>query len=131
MPTRIRGISEIVLHVHEMGRALNFYRDVLGLTVISPLSLQGETFLEAGGAPTGVPQMVVLVQLPPESATFATPRQLSRLALEISVTDFESELERLKALGYNVRTGKHPVVPARTMYIDDPDGNQVALICKR
>ena len=131
MATRIRGISEIVLNVHEVGKALEFYRDVLGLTVISPPSMQDRIFLEAGGAPTGVPQMIVLMPLGPESSTFASPRSLHHLAFEISASDFDSELERLKGLGYNVRVGRHLVVSAKTMYIDDPDGNEVALICKR
>lgn len=131
MPTKIRGITEIVLWVHEKGKALQFYRDVLGLTVISPPSMKDPVFLEAGGAPTGVPQMIVLVQLPPESGAFATPRQLHHLALEISPTDFDNEMERLKGLGFEVRAGKHPVIPSRTMYINDPDGNEIELICKR
>jgi catechol-2,3-dioxygenase len=93
--------------------------------------MQDRVFLEAGGAPTGVPQMIVLMPLGPESSTFASPRPLHHLALEISASDFDSELERLQGLGYKVRVGRHPVVPAKTMYIDDPDGNKVALICKK
>lgn len=131
MPTRIRGISEIVLNVHEVGKAVEFYRDILGLTVISPPAMQDRVYLEAGGAPTGVPQMIVLMGLGPESSNFASPRQLHHLALEISASDFDSELGRLKGLGYNIRVGRHPVVPAKAMYIDDPEGNEVALICKR
>ncbi len=130
MPTTIRGIAEIVLWVHEMGKSLHFYRDVLGLTVISPPTMSSPVFLEAGGAPTGVPQMIVLVQLPPESGPFATPRQLHHLALEIAPKDFDGEQARLKGLGFEVRSGQHPIIPSRTMYITDPDGNEVELICK-
>ena len=131
MATRIRGISEIVLNVHEVGKALEFYRDVLGLTVISPPSMHDRVYLEAGGAPTGVPHMIVLMALGPESSNFASPRQLDHLALEISPSDFDGEMERLKGLGYNVRVGRHPVVSAKTIYINDPEGNEVALICKK
>lgn len=131
MATRIRGISEIVLNVHEMGAALKFYRDVLGLTVISPPSIHDRVYLEAGGAPTGVPQMIVLITLPPESSGFAAPRQLHHLALEISPTDFDAEMERLRGLSFNVQVGRHAVVPAKTMTVNDPDGNEIALICKR
>jgi catechol-2,3-dioxygenase len=131
MPTRIRGITEIVLNVHELGTALAFYRDILGLTVISPPTMQDRVYLEAGGAPTGVPQMIVLQPLGPESSSFASPRQLHHLALEISSSDFDAELERLKGLGYRARVGRHAVVPAKTMYLVDPDGNEVALICKK
>ena len=36
---------------------------------------------------------------------------------------------RLKELGYEIRYGQHPVIPSRTMYVDDPDGNEVEFIC--
>ena len=26
--------------------------------------------------------------------------------------------------------GQHPVIPSRTMYVDDPDGNEVEFICR-
>jgi catechol-2,3-dioxygenase len=32
--------------------------------------------------------------------------------------------------GYEPRPGKHPVLPSRTMYVDDPDGNEVEFICR-
>jgi catechol 2,3-dioxygenase-like lactoylglutathione lyase family enzyme len=49
--------------------------------------------------------------------------------LELAPEDFEAEEARLKALGYQIRYGQHPVIPSRTMYIDDPDGNEVEFIC--
>ena len=130
MPTRIRGIAEIVLWVHDMKKSLYFYREMLGLTVISPAAMENPVFLEAGGAPLGLPQMIVLVQLPREAGPFQTPRTLHHLAFEISPKDFDDEQNRFKSLGFDVRTGQHPVVPSRTMYITDPDENEVELICK-
>jgi catechol 2,3-dioxygenase-like lactoylglutathione lyase family enzyme len=73
--------------------------------------------------------MVVLVPLPPASEAFARPRTLHHLALELAPPDFEAEETRLKALGYQLRYGQHPVIPSRTMYVDDPDGNEVEFIC--
>jgi catechol 2,3-dioxygenase-like lactoylglutathione lyase family enzyme len=131
MATKIRGISEVALWVHEMGEAVRFYRDVLGLTVISPPNVQDEVILEAGGPPTGVPQMVVLKQLPPESREFGSPRQIHHLTFEISPKDFDGEMERLKGLGLSVRPGKHSVIPSRTISVDDPDGNEIELLAKR
>ena len=131
MATKIRGISEVALWVHEMGASVRFYRDVLGLTVISPPNVQDQVVLEAGGPPSGVPQMVVLMQLPPESREFGSPRQLHHLIFEISPKDFDGEVERMKSEGQNVRLGKHLVIPARTLLLEDPDGNEVELIAKR
>ena len=54
------GISEIVLWTADKERALHFYRDLLGLEVISPPTLQN-VFLKVGEGHAGIPQMVVLV----------------------------------------------------------------------
>ncbi len=55
---KIVGISEIVLWTADKERALHFYRDLLGLEVISPPTL-ANTFLKAGEGNAGIPQMIV------------------------------------------------------------------------
>jgi catechol 2,3-dioxygenase-like lactoylglutathione lyase family enzyme len=124
--TKIKGIAEIVLNVHNLEASLKFYQEVLGLEVIGR---PGPVFLRAGSPALTVPQMVVLVPLPPGSEAFAQPRTLHHLALELAPADFDTEEARLKALGYQIRYGQHPVIPSRTMYVDDPDGNEVEFIC--
>lgn len=124
--TKIKGLAEIVLHVHDMEAALKFYQEVLGLEIIGR---PGPVFLKAGAAAVEVPQMLVLVPLPPGAAEFSGPRTLHHLALELAPDDFDAEEQRLKALGYEIRYGQHPVIPSRTMYVDDPEGNEVELIC--
>ena len=128
--TRIRGIAEIVLNVHDQAAALQFYRDVFGLTVISPPDVPGPIFLQAGSGQAGIPQMIVLVPLPPGTAIFALPRTLHHLALEVAPEDFDAVQEHLHGLGLATRTGKHPVIPSRTLYVNDPDGNEVEIICR-
>lgn len=128
--TAIQGLAEIVLWVHDMTAALAFYRDLLGLRVISPPERSNPIFLQAGPAQAGIPQMIVLVQLPAGSSAFAAPRPLHHLALTIEPAAFDGEERRLRATGLPVRTGQHPVITSRTMYIDDPDGNEVELICR-
>jgi catechol-2,3-dioxygenase len=127
-PIAIQGLAEVVLNVHDMQRALGFYCDLLGLEVISPPDRPNPMFLRAGAATDVLPSLVVLVQLPPDAEAFAKPRTLHHLALAISPEDFEPVRANLVARGFTVRTGEHPVLPSRTMYIDDPDGNEVELI---
>jgi len=124
--TKIKGIAEIVLNVHDMEASLKFYHEVLGLKVIGR---PGPVFLKAGNPAVSVPQMLVLVPLAAQAGPFETPRTLHHLALELDPADFEAEEQRLKELGYKIRYGQHPVVPSRTMYVDDPDGNEVEFIC--
>ncbi len=128
--TSIRDIAEIVLNCHDQGAALRFYRDVFGLTPIAPPDRPGPIFLQAGPGQAGVPQMVVLAPLPPDAGPFAPPRTLHHLALEIAPEDFDPTWARLRGLGYEIRTGQHPVIPSRTMYVTDPDGNEVEIICR-
>ena len=126
----VRGISEIVLWAHDAPATVQFYRDVLGLKVISPPERKNPIFLQAGSGAAGVPQMIVVVQLPADAGPFIPPRTLHHLALEVAPEDFDAEKARLEGLGFAVRSGQHPVIPSRTMYLDDPEGNEVELICR-
>lgn len=126
----IRGLAEIVLHVRDRERSLAFYRDVLGLPVISPADFPGPVFLKAGEGHAGIPQMMVLVSLPEDAPPFQPPSHLHHLALEVRPDEFDAFQQRLESSGYAVRGGQHPVVPSRTLYVDDPDGNEVELICR-
>ncbi|HYN89916.1 MAG TPA: VOC family protein [Ardenticatenaceae bacterium] len=125
----IVGISEIVLWTADQQRALQFYRDLLGLQVISPPHLPN-VFLKAGEGNAGIPQMIVLVPKPDDVKARPSGYQLHHLALEVPEEDFDAQHEALVAAGYQPRGGKHPVLASRTMYVDDPDGNEVELICR-
>lgn len=124
----ITGLAEVVLNVRDITAALTFYRDLLGLAVISPPEMLSPVFLQAGTAMPGLPAMLVLVQLPPDAAPFAAPRPLHHLALAVDTVAFDATEQALVGAGFEVRRGKHPVVPSRTIYINDPDGNEVELI---
>lgn len=126
--TSIEGLAEVVLNVHDMGASLGFYRDLLGLEVISPPERTNPVFLRAGAATGGLPAMVVLVALPDGAADFGTPRTLHHLALAIPAEAFDTTRQALIGRGHEVRSGEHPVLPSRTMYLNDPDGNEVELI---
>ena len=127
--TLIKGLAEIVLNVRDQGAALAFYRDTLGLTVISPPDRPGPIFLQAGPAQVGIPQMIVLVLLPAGSAPFAAPRTLHHLALTVAPEDFDQLQAHLHEQNFTTRGGQHPVIPSHTLYVNDPDGNEVEFIC--
>jgi catechol-2,3-dioxygenase len=126
---RVVGISEIVLWTRDKGEAVRFYHDLLGLEIISPATLPN-VFLKVGEGHVGIPQMIVLV--PKSEAVKAQPSgyQLHHLALELPEDAFEAQHAALVAAGYTPRPGVHPVLASRTMYIDDPDGNEVEFICR-
>ena len=124
----IAGLAEVVLNVRDIGTALGFYRDLLGLDVISPPEMTSPVFLKAGAATVDLPALVVLVQLPGASPEFTRPRTLHHLAFAVTPDGYDRAVRVLTEAGLEVRSGKHPVLPSRTMYVDDPDGNEVDLI---
>lgn len=128
--TAIRGVAEIVLATHNLERMLAFYEGILGLERMQAAPEVKPAFLRVAPGQAGIPQMVVLVPLSPGTPAFSGPRTLHHLALELEPHDFDHERTRLQGLGFTVRDGKHPVVPSRTMYVDDPEGNEVELICR-
>ena len=127
----IRGLTEVVIWVHNLEKSLHFYRDLLGLTVMSPPDFRGAVFLQAGQSQAGAPQQIVLVPLPQDAPAFPgerTQRPLHHIGIELAPEDFEAESDRLQSLGFEVRFGDHPFLALKGMYLDDPDGNEVELI---
>lgn len=122
------GIAEIVLWTTNKERALAFYRDLLGLEVISPPTLPN-VFLKVGAGQAGIPQMIVLVPKSEEIKARPSGYQLNHLAFELASVDFDAQHALLVTAGYQPRAGQHPVFASRTMYVDDPDGNEVEFIC--
>ncbi len=122
------GIAEIVLWTANKERALSFYRDLLGLEVLSPPTLRN-VFLKVGDGHAGMPQMIVLVPKTEEIKTRPSGYQLNHLAFELPPTQFDAQHALLVTAGHRPRGGKHPVFACRTMYVDDPDGNEVEFIC--
>lgn len=127
--SKIVGISEIVLWTADQPAALRFYRDLLGLEVMSPPGLPN-VFLRVADGHAGVPQMIVLVPKPEAIKAQPAGNQLHHLAFELPPDQFDAQHAALSAAGYQPRGGKHPVIASRTLYVDDPDGNEVEFICQ-
>ena len=54
---------------------------------------------------------------------------VDHLAFEIELADFERERGRLADQGLAVTTAQHGWVRWRSLYVDDPEGNTVELVC--
>src|SRR5918994_2936741 len=125
---QIDGLAEVVLNVHDASRAIAFYGDLLGLERMTPADQPGPIFFRAGQATDRVPSLLVLVPLSPGAQSFGEPRTLHHLALTVPETIFDEARATLTRAGIEVRDGKHPVLAVRTMYVTDPDRNEVKLI---
>ena len=124
-------LAEVVLWVRNMDRALAFYRDLFGLSQISPPELPNR-FLRAGPGEGPVPEMIVLVPHPEPSGAFPAEkprRPLHHLAFNVAAERYDELQRRCRESGLEVRGGVHPVLSGvRTFYVDDPDGNEVEVI---
>ena len=59
----------------------------------------------------------------------AATSTIDHIAFEVALADFANEKERLEALGLHVETAEHAWVHWRSLYVTDPEGNQVELVC--
>jgi catechol 2,3-dioxygenase-like lactoylglutathione lyase family enzyme len=125
----IVGLAEIVLWTADKAKARAFYEELLGLPVISPPHLPN-IFLKAGEGHAGIPQMIVLVPKSAEVLAQPSGYQLHHLAFEVPTDQFDAQHARFVDAGLQPRGGKHPVLASRTMYVHDPDGNEVEFICQ-
>jgi catechol 2,3-dioxygenase-like lactoylglutathione lyase family enzyme len=131
--TRVAGLAEIVLWAADIDASVEFYRDRLGLEVISPPQMPNK-FLRVTQPEGGIPEMIVLIPHPYPDDYFPThkkkeQRTLHHLAFRVGSSEYD-ELERgFIESGIEVRHGVHPVLKnVRTFYVDDPDGNEVEVI---
>ena len=125
---QIDGLAEVVLNVRDPKQAVAFYGGLLGLQRISPEGQAGPIFFRVGQANDRIPSLLVLVPLPANAPAFAAPRTLHHLALTIPAALFDDARSTLVEAGIEVRDGQHPVLSVRTMYVTDPDGNEVEFI---
>ena len=125
---QIDGLAEVVLNVRDASLAIAFYGGLLGLERMTPADQPGPIFFRAGQATDRVPSLLVLVPLSPGAENFGEPRTLHHLALTVPETNFDEARATLTGAGIEVRDGKHPVLAVRTMYVTDPDGNEVEFI---
>src|SRR5258708_20764266 len=100
---QVVGISEIVLWTANKERALQFYRDLIGLEVISPATL-ANTFLMVGEGNAGIPQMIVLVPKSDEVKAKPFGYQLHHMAFELPEDAFDAQHDAFVAAGYQPRS---------------------------
>jgi len=128
--SRVEGLAEIVLWVADMEAALQFYRDMFGMEIISPPQMPNK-FLRVA-APGAIPEMIVLIPHPHPEDYFPRHKEkrvLHHLAFRLNARSYDELENAFIERGVEVRHGVHPVLKGvRTFYVDDPDGNEVECI---
>lgn len=134
MNGRIRALGETVLRVRDRARMTEFYTRVIGLDVMR--ELPGITFLRVASGHGGHTQIIGLFDesLPApmpgvREAIAIEATSLHHFAFEIDLGDHGPELARLRGLGVEVVTAEHRWCQWRSIYVRDPEGNVVELVC--
>jgi catechol 2,3-dioxygenase len=128
--TVVRGLGEIALRVNNLDAMQKFYADVIGLPLMT--RFQHSAFFKIADGYAGHTQVLALfdrAQSPGYRGSDAATSTIDHIAFEIPLADFEGEKKRLKGLGLQVETTEHAWVHWRSLYVTDPEGNQVELVC--
>jgi len=126
----VRGLGEIALRVSNLDAMQKFYEEVIGLPLMNRDS--NSAFFKIAEGYGGHTQVFVLFdrsQNPGYRGTDAATTTIDHIAFEIPLTEFADELTRLKGLGLQVETAEHAWMHWRSLYVADPEGNQVELVC--
>ena len=148
----VTGLAEIALNVRDLPSMRRFYERVLGFPLLyqgchedgpepDPAGEPTIAFLTIAEADTplghrGHPQILALIDYrrhafararfrghQPSTSTF------NHLAFEIPADRFDAERTRLTEHGLEPDARSLPGMAARSLFFDDPEGNQIELIC--
>jgi catechol-2,3-dioxygenase len=125
MSTKVRALGEVALRVNDLAAMRRFYEDVLGL---EPLGVfEHAVFYRTAPGYGGHTQVFVLfargVPVSPQAST------VDHIAFTIDREDFEAERARLEGLGLKLKLADHAWVRWRSLYVFDPEGNEIELVC--
>lgn len=123
--TAVKALGEVALRVNDLSRMKHFYQEVLGLQVLGEFPTAVLSKIADGY--DGHTQVLALFDrstpVGPERTT------IDHFAFTISRDDYQAERERLERLGLDVKVVQHAWVHWRSLYFDDPEGNEVELVC--
>lgn len=126
----IKGLGEIALRVNDLDKMQKFYEKVIGLELMR--RFEQSVFFRIAEGVEGHTQILALFDRTDTdgfSGIDSKKSTVDHIAFVISKNDYESEKKRLEDLGHEVRTAYHEWVKWRSLYIYDPEGNNVELVC--
>lgn len=131
-----KRLGELVLRSTNAQALVEFYRDVIGLEPYATLG--SATFLKIDDDFEGHPQLLAIFE---ESHEFGGPQDiqpdlakarvgtLHHFAFVLEQHDFNSDGDRLQRVGAELKFAEHAQFGWRSIYMHDPDGNSVELVC--
>lgn len=125
----IKGLGEVNVRVKDLATMTKFYVDVLGLKPI--YKSKKHVFLRVADGFGGHTQVVALFNHEYDghrNAPDAGKSTLHHVAFEIPLKSLAVERRRLEDAGLEISEEEHPEVHWRSIYFDDPEGNQIEFV---
>jgi len=126
----IKNLGEIALRVKDLDTMQKFYEEIVGLELMKRFS--DSAFFKIAEGYGGHTQILALFdrsKQPDYRGVISETSTIDHIAFAISLADFDFEKKRLEQLGLRVYTSEHSWVHWRSLYIKDPEGNEVELVC--
>ncbi len=130
MSCAIKSLGEIAFRVDDLETMQKFYEEVIGLKLMK--RFPQSVFFEVAQGYGGHTQVLALFDrstAPDYPGLSSEKSTVDHIAFEISLLDFDSEKARLEDLGMRVDISEHSWVHWRSLYVTDPEGNLVELVC--
>jgi catechol 2,3-dioxygenase len=128
----IKELGHVVLYVRDIERSAAFYRDVLGWRQILPIPGQPSQFPAAAfNAPSGrTHHELLLIEVGPDAAAQPEGRRVGLYHFGLKIGNTDDELrearDRLRETGTPILGASDHTV-THSLYIADPDGNEIEL----
>ncbi len=123
--TAVKALGEIALRVNDLEKMRKFYADTFGLEEIGEFG--HIAFFKIADGYSG--HTAILALFKRDIKIDARTGSVDHIAFTIALEDYESEKARLEDLGLDVTTAEHGWVQWRSLYVEDPEGNLVELVC--
>ena len=124
---QIRELGHIVLYVRDLERSARFYGEVLGWTRLATPGLRFPAAAFSGGR---THHELLLIEVGPDAAPQPRGRRVGLYHFGLKVGDSDDELRdalrQVRAAGVEV-VGMSDHTVSHSLYIEDPDGNEIEL----
>jgi catechol-2,3-dioxygenase len=126
----IKALGEIALRVTDLDTMQRFYENIVGLELMR--RTENAVFFKIADGYGGHTQVLALFDrssTPGYKGPNAATSTVDHIAFQIPLAQYASEKARLESLGLTVTTAEHAWVHWRSLYVVDPEGNEVEWVC--
>jgi catechol 2,3-dioxygenase len=127
-PVQVKELGHVVLYVRDLGRSVDFYRDVLGFVEI-PISMAAPVAAFRSSSDRTHHELL-LIEVGEDASPIPAGRRVGMYHFGLKVGDSDDDLrealDRLREAGTTIEGASDHTV-THSLYILDPDGNEVEL----